>query len=398
MTIVSRILALSGERGEQRDVVGDALSRLRPGAGYSGELKAPVPEPSIGEAIRLDTVWACVDLTADLLGTLPVGEYRRGDGVRVELQPSQIVAAPSATIGQIDWRTQYWTSQMLRGNVFALITEWTKDVWPARAEMINPDAVSWDTESGRYRVGDSLHDAYPLGDLWHVPGLTIPGYRFGLSPLMAAAAQVSLGLSVQGFGRRWFEDGAHPSAIIKSSSMISPEQANSIKTKVLQVLNGTREPLVVGKDIDYQPIQIAPEESQFLETIGASERQICRIFRMPPEMIGATSGGDSVTYANVEQRGLHFLTYSAGPRLYRAEAAWSALLPRPRYVKHKVDALQRVDYASRIKGMDIEIRNGTLGRDEARALSERPPIGGNDQFMWPPVGASLAPSTSSEDQ
>lgn len=61
MTIVSRILALSGERGEQRDVVGDALSRLRPGAGYSGGLKAPVPEPSIGEAIRLDTVWACVD-------------------------------------------------------------------------------------------------------------------------------------------------------------------------------------------------------------------------------------------------------------------------------------------------------------------------------------------------
>lgn len=388
-------------RGERRDYAAQAIASMRPSMfGGAGALAAPVAEPDIPTAVRHDAVFACVDLLSDLFATLPVGEFRKGDGTRTELTPSSIVDRPSALISQVDWRTQVWTSLLLRGNAYGLVTEWERGtaeqgvMWPRTIELLNPDSVSWDARSGQYKVGSSgeLHDSIRCGgDLWHVAGLTIPGFRFGLSPLMAAAASIMMGLNAQGFGSKWFADGAHPSAIIKSEHDLDQSQSENIKRKIVEVLNGSREPIVMGAGLDYQPISVTAEESQFLATIGANTSTIARIFRVPVEMIGGSVGGGSLTYASVEMRSLQFLTYSAQSRLARFEAHWSDLLPRGRYVKHNVDALLRVDFMTRVRGSDMQIRNGTMSPDEVRALEERPPIpdGLGAGFLWPPGGVKL---------
>ena len=102
-------------------------------------------------------------------------------------------------------------------------------------------------------------------------------------------------------------------------------------------------------------------------------QQICRIYGVPPEMIGADSG-NSMTYANVEQRDLALLKYVVGPWLTRLETALTALLPAGQYVKFNTGGLLRTDLASRYASYAIALTNGFLTVDEVRALEDREPL------------------------
>jgi phage portal protein BeeE len=78
--------------------------------------------------------------------------------------------------------------------------------------------------------------------------------------------------------------------------------------------------------LKFQPIAVLPQESQNLETRKFSIQGACRYFGVPPEMIGSESG-QSLTYANSEQRDLDFLKYGVGPKITRLESALNGLLP-----------------------------------------------------------------------
>jgi HK97 family phage portal protein len=130
---------------------------------------------------------------------------------------------------------------------------------------------------------------------------------------------------------------------------------------------------VLDNGAKYKPITIAPEESQFLETTKANVAAVARIYGVPPEMI-AGEVGNSLTYANVEQRSLDFLTYGVTPWLVRLERAISALLPRGQFVKFNAGALLRTTTKARYEAHEIGIRAGFLTVNEARALEDLPPL------------------------
>jgi HK97 family phage portal protein len=125
--------------------------------------------------------------------------------------------------------------------------------------------------------------------------------------------------------------------------------------------------------VKYSQIQVSPEESQFLKTQEFSVQQVCRIYGVPPEMIGADSG-NSLTYANVEQRDLSLLKYTVGPWVTRLETAISALLPTGQHAKFNTAGLLRTDLTSRYASYAIGLSNGFLTVDEVRDLEDRAPL------------------------
>jgi HK97 family phage portal protein len=110
---------------------------------------------------------------------------------------------------------------------------------------------------------------------------------------------------------------------------------------------------------------------------------IARYFGVQPELIGADSG-NSLTYANVEQRALDFLTFGLRPWLVRLETAISALLSSTTTVKFNAAALVRTDLLTRYQAHESAIRAGWKLRSEVRELEDLPPIAGIDD---PPGGA-----------
>jgi HK97 family phage portal protein len=81
---------------------------------------------------------------------------------------------------------------------------------------------------------------------------------------------------------------------------------------------------VLSGDLNYTAMTGPLDDLQFVEQRHLSTTEICRIFRIPPWMLGAETGS-SQTYSNVEQQGLTFVTYSLRPWLALIEQAISAV-------------------------------------------------------------------------
>jgi HK97 family phage portal protein len=381
-------------RREERAVTsGEILSAINARRMGSKGLSSSVDE---GTAMRHSAVWACVRLIAGVGSTLPIDQFRTVAGEQLPSPLAQVLADPSTDVSPSVWRYQMWSSLLLAGNAYGLITEFTPSGFPRRIEILSPGSVTWHNDSGvwRCRLDNQPIERWPAGRLWHAPMFAAPGQPFGLSPIGFAAKSINSGLAAEDFGGEFFTGGGHPSSIIYSEQPLTAEQAEGVKEKFVDATKG-REPAVFGSGLKHEPIQINPTDSQFLDTQRFTVEQVARIYGVFPEMIGAaTSGSGSVTYANREQRAADWLTYGLVPYLVPVEEALSSLIPRPQRVKANVSAVLRSDLKSRYESYEIAARIGTLSgtpllsTNEMRGFEDLPPVDGGDEFDAPDPAVS----------
>jgi HK97 family phage portal protein len=308
---------------------------------------------------------------ADCVSTLPLHGFR-GDDQLPELPP--LLRSPAAGTALHDWLYQVMVSLLVRGNAFGIVTARSgATMLPSQVELAHPDKVGVSVSSeGRvtWRLnGEELDPA----DLWHVRAYSFPGSVLGLSPIEYARQTIGLGLAAEKFGAQFFGESAIPSGVLTSDQDIKQEKADQLKARWRERHQGHRDIAVLGSGAKFQPITVRPDESQFLETTKANVASVARMYGVPPEMIAAESG-NSLTYANVEQRGLDFLTYSVRPWLVRLETAISGLLPSTQAVRFNPDALVRVALLDRYTAHRVGIEAGFLTRNEARELENRQPL------------------------
>jgi HK97 family phage portal protein len=325
------------------------------------------------QALRLSAVWACVRLLADAVSTLPLDVYRRGERDPLpELPP--LLRQPAAGLSLNEWLYAVMVSLLLRGNAYGIVTGRSgSTLLPAQVDLAHPDRLGVTvTPDGRisYRLnGKELDPA----DVWHVRAYTFPGAVLGLSPVEYARQTIGLGLAAEKFGAQFLDNAGIPAGVPTSDQHIQQPVADNLKARWKAAHQDKRDIGVLGNGARFQPITVRPDESQFLETSKANVATIARIYGVPPEMIAAESG-NSLTYANVEQRGLDFLTYAVRPWLVRLETAISTLLPSTQTVKFNPDALVRVALKDRYEAHKIGIEAGFLTKNEARELEDRPPL------------------------
>ncbi len=334
-------------------------------------------------------VWAATGLIADTIATLPVAEMRKGpNGLDVPTgEQPDVIFNPTPDIESLDWRRQMMISLLLRGNGIGLITERDRNGNPSQIETVHPDNV---TVFRRRRLEPLTWKIYgtetPRDQIFHIPAYTQPGSPIGLSPIEYARQAIGLGLAVEEFGARWFGDGAHPTGVLTGQGRFKDQETpDRLKDRFMAAIRG-REVAVLSQGLNFEPIQIAPEESQFLETIGANVRTIARFYNVPPEVIGGDSGGGSVLYANVEQRALLLTTFTLRQWVRRLETYLSTLRPAGRFIRFDVDDLHVADILARARVADLRVRGGMWNVDEARAVENRAPLpnGDGQRYLWPP--------------
>lgn len=336
--------------------------------------------------VSLQTVamWSAADLITSLGSELPI-DVLRGSGAskKVLSTPSYLQDPGGDGYGAEDWIAQLLMSWVLRGNVNGRVLAWSRDsesAWPTQIQLIHPDRVSgcYDAD-GRpeWRVSGM---EVPAGQMWHRRVHTIPGRLVGLSPVQYQASTLGLSLSATRFGLDWFSEGAHPSAILQSSSPLNKDRATGAKQAFLQAVRG-REPVALDGTWEYKQIQINPEESQFLETNKFSQAQVARIFGPGmAEVLGYESGG-SLTYSTVEGRSQHLLVYALNKWLRRVERVLTSMLPRGQYARLNRSALLEPTVLDRWRVYQLQL--GT----KARAINEV-----RDDEDWPPVPWGFEPA------
>jgi HK97 family phage portal protein len=326
-------------------------------------------------AMQHSAVWACVNLIAGAISTLPMAAYRRGERDPLPDLPP-LLRQPSATMNLPEFIYATLQALLTRGNTYGLIVDRAgAGLLPAQVELLANDRVQVEANSRIiWRVDGQEVDP---ASIWHVKAFTAPGQVVGLSPIGHARQAIGLGIAAEKYAAKFFGESAIPSGILTSDQDIKRERAEELKARWRARHQGNRDIAVLGSGARFQAVTIAPEEAQFLETTQANVRTICRYFGVQPELIGADSG-NSLTYANVEQRALDFLTFGLRPWLVRLETAISALLSSTTSVKFNAAALVRTDLLTRYQAHESAIRAGWKLRSEVRELEDLPPIAGID--------------------
>jgi HK97 family phage portal protein len=161
--------------------------------------------------------------------------------------------------------------------------------------------------------------------------------------------------------------------VLTTDQRLTLEHAQEASERWHYAHQGRRKTAVMGSGIKWQAVSVAPEESQFLDTLKFNVQQIARIFGVPPEMIAAESGA-SMTYANIESRDLSLLKYAVQPWLGRLERAMNTLVTRGQYVKFNAAGLLRTDLKTRYESYAIGLDKGFLTIEEVRDLEDREPL------------------------
>lgn len=354
-----------------------------------------------GSALQLMSVYSSVRLIADAVATLPIRQYRKP--ARIGALPEEIplvswLVQPNVDTDSIAFQSQLMTSLLLRGNAYivpfrAPVAGIPNPLGPVtELWALHPDYVSVRRNSPQLL---SPRQYYVLGQiippgtqLLHVPGLFQANALTGLDPITFAKECMGLGLAGQDAAARFFRHGAVPTGIIKSQGTVTDPQAEEIRNRWERMHGGLKNMMrtaVLGGGAEFQQISVSPDQAQFLQSRQYSDEQIERLFGMGDPFGSAHA---SMTYANVEQRGIDVSRYTLMPWIYRLEQAFSSLLPRGQYVQWDMESLTRPDTESLYHYLAIALRNRMMTPNEARLRVGLPPLppgaGGDELLPWPP--------------
>lgn len=349
-----------------------------------------------GSAIGLSATWACVQLIAGTIGSLPLMIYRTGpDGVRrvAKDHPLYFVLHDSPNYDQT--AVNFWeimaASLELYGNAYAAIERRTGGELNALTP-IRPDRMvvrriangdleyEWTDNGQRFvkRNSDVLHIRGPLGDALG-----------GMSTLSACGDVFSDAMAAESASGSIFGNGVSPSGILSTPDgvQLSQKQRQELETLLRERHQGamrTGSPMLLDNGLKWTQLSISPHDAEMLESRKFSGEQICRIFEVPPAMVGY---GDKASNwgTGKEVDVLGFQKFNLRKRLKRIEQALlKQLVPLAERraqgitIEFNLEGLLRGDTFSRYQSYQMAINMGLMTRNEARALENLPPVDGGD--------------------
>lgn len=337
-------------------------------------------------ALQTSAVYACVKILAETVASLPLHLFKKGKGGKSEMAEqhplfSCLYEMPNDEMTSFEFREMMMTSLLLWGNAYARkirknghVTE----LWYLKPQLMT---VERDTQTGKikYTYSDDITNQtyeYKPEQIFHVKGLSLDGVT-GLSPISQAREAVGLSLATEEYGAKFFGNGARPGGVLEHPGILKdPEKLRESWNKVYQGTRNSHKVAVLEEGMKYHTIGIAPEDAQFLETRKYQVNEICRIFRVPPHLVGDL---ERATFSNIEHQSIEFVQHTIRPWLVRWEQAISRSLLDEKerllyFSRFNVDGLMRGDYKSRMEGYAIGRQNGWLSANDIRHLEDLPPI------------------------
>lgn len=226
--------------------------------------------------------------------------------------------------------------------------------------------------------GRGRQSEHGVEDIIHIRALSTDGL-VGLSPVRQCRVAVGLSQSLAEHAATFFENGTRPTGVLKVPNG-NPDVLERVRAAWSDKQVGARNAhkiAIISGEATFEAITGPLDDLQFVEQRHLSTAEICRIFRVPPFMLGASSG-DSMTYSSTEMQSLAFVTFALRPWLVLIEQAISehaALCPGALYVEFLLDALLRDDSKTRadVYALALDAERGWMTRAEARARENLDP-------------------------
>lgn len=339
-------------------------------------------------AMQLTTVYACVRIIAEAIAGLPLHLYRYTDSGKEKAvdHPYYYLLhdEPNHEMSSFTFRETLMTHLLLYGNAYAQKIFDNRGRITALYPLIPSQMAVLRDASGRivYQYTYTPNDAKPgtsktvnlsREEVFHIPGLGFNGL-VGFSPIAMARNALGLAMATEEYGSKFFANGAQPSGVLEHPGAIKdPERLRQNWQDTFGGSGNSNKTAVLEEGLKYHPISIPPDQAQFLESRKFQVTEICRIFRMPPHMVGDL---EKSSFNNIEQQSLEFVKYTLDSWVCRWEQGLQRgmLLANEKkqlFWKFNVDGLLRGDYVSRMNGYAVGRQNGWLSANDIRTLENQ---------------------------
>lgn len=269
-----------------------------------------LPQVNEQTILSVSAAYACVNLIAGAISSLPVRIYRESrDGQREELPSDdlwyllneQFLPRWSAANG---W--EYAAQSLLfNGDAFMVIRR--KGARIVGLEPAHPRNVNVLATQDRMRLvylvtwEDGSTEAVDQDDMLHISGFGFNGFR-GVTPLKhILGTSAGIAMATQDFAGRFFANSARPDVVLTSDQAVNKETADQIREAWSENYAGyqnAHRPAVLGKGFTIKELTMNAEDAQLLATRQFQIEEIARAFGVPPFMIGhvekTTSWGSGV--------------------------------------------------------------------------------------------------------
>lgn len=355
---------------------------------YSGEVVSEI------NVFASTAILSAVTLLADSLGSMPLDVIKRKQK-QIEVLPTPLVFQyPNDEQNMFEFMHQTTATLALHGNAYIYAPRGA-DGLPVEMRNINPQQVKGmvltDTGDVAYQIGNQY---FSPDDVKGIHWLKLPNMAKGVSPLEALRNTIGTGLAMDRFLAQFYGEGATPSSVLETDGSITPEQAQQIVQNWEAAHWKHRKPAVLQGGLKWRSITTSAADMQMLEHKESIIRDIARVYRIPLHLI-LGSGGDSMTYTNLEGTGAAFYKYTLLGWVRRIETAFSDFLPYGQEVRFDATEFLRADLMTRIQAQTMQINAGTLTPNEAREIEAREPYEGGDTFVRPnnenPIGSDALP-------
>lgn len=348
------------------DVEGRSLPGIfaSPWSGWPATWETPNWQPVTS---LVDTAWACLDLNASVLSTMPVYKTQGGRVV----QPESWMTNPDPRIYG-SWsefaKELFWEYQL--GEAFVMATDYFSTGYPMFMRVI-PSCLVKVKISGatrRYWLGSTEI----TGDVLCIPYKRALTAERGTGPLDNAGAR----LTAAGVLARYVADlvsSPPPYMTLETDQLLNAAEAQEVLDQWITSRTTNRgHPAVLDGGVTLNTHQMNPKDMALLELAQFNESRIAVLLGVPPFLVGLPSGGDSMTYSNVSSLFDFHDRASLRPKATAVMAALSNwALPRGQTVELDREEYSRPALPERATAYKTLVEAGAITGDEIRGLERQ---------------------------
>jgi HK97 family phage portal protein len=341
-------------------------------------------------SLQSTVVLACARVLAESIASLPLHIYEylpQGGKAPAREHPlyRRLHVAPNSWQTAFEWREQQVLWLCLWGNSYNLLVPgsagFATELWPLHPSRMKPERVENGRIRYKYRDENGREETYTQDQIMHIRWLSDDGIN-GMIPVELARDAIGLARACEIHGARYFGNGARPGFVLTTDNDMKPEAAATLRDNWERMHRGadraSRTAVLFG---GLKPMELAGsnnQESQFLETRRFQIEEVCRLYRVPPHLVGDLSRS---SFSNIEQQSIDFVQYSLLPWLRRFENAFARDLiveDEKYFAEFDTRGLLRGDAAARASYYSSLYNLGVASINEIRSWESLNPVEGGD--------------------
>jgi HK97 family phage portal protein len=359
-----------------------------------------VPETTtlpLDSAMQISAVWACVDLRASLLASLPFFAYVEKDGRRVIDKSNRLYQLLHESPNSRMTPFEFWRCMILfhdlRGNAYARIDrDYLGEaiaMWPMPSDQVESKVLDDGSMVYEYRIGNDIA-VFAEQNVLHIKNLG--NGTVGLAKIDFMRATLDEAAKAQYEASRNFGSSGKPSGILMVDKVLNENQRKAVRKNFADMGEGPTSRLhLLEADMKYQQLSLSPADIQLHQSRQHGIEEICRWFNVPPVLIhhsNVTAWGSGV-YEIIDG----FYKFAIRTLCVSVEQAVRKRVFTPRQrvtmiAEYSLDALLRGSLKDRMEIYAKAVQNGLKTRNECRKLENDEPIDGGDELT---VQSNLLP-------